>query len=94
MSTDFELLCADGRRAALSDWESCNLGVIPPNTIMTRPVLMSRVYDFLMKSQVSLCDQTVTIFYVLIIIRTLFFFFNLCLPLAYTGIGKTTIKLF
>ncbi|XP_011492899.2 melanotransferrin isoform X1 [Oryzias latipes] len=50
-SSDFELLCGDGRRATLSDWESCNLGVIPPNTIMTRPVLAARVYDLLMKSQ-------------------------------------------
>uniref|UniRef100_H2N079 Saxiphilin n=1 Tax=Oryzias latipes TaxID=8090 RepID=H2N079_ORYLA len=55
-SSDFELLCGDGRRATLSDWESCNLGVIPPNTIMTRPVLAARVYDLLMKSQVrSVC---------------------------------------
>lgn len=51
--SDFELLCVDGHRAALSEWESCNLGAIPPNSIMTRPVLTSRVYDFLMKSQVS-----------------------------------------
>lgn len=51
--SDFELLCADGHRAALSEWESCNLGVVPPNSIMTRPVLTARVYDFLMKSQVS-----------------------------------------
>ncbi|XP_027134800.1 saxiphilin-like [Larimichthys crocea] len=53
-SSDFELLCGDGRRAPLSEWESCNLGVIPPNTIMTRPVLTARVYDFLMKSQETL----------------------------------------
>ncbi|XP_072238174.1 saxiphilin-like isoform X2 [Leuresthes tenuis] len=52
--SDFELLCGDGRRAPLSEWESCNLGVIPPNTIMTRPVLAARVYDFLMKSQETL----------------------------------------
>ncbi|XP_014897919.1 saxiphilin-like isoform X1 [Poecilia latipinna] len=52
--SDFELLCADGHRAALSEWESCNLGVVPPNSIMTRPVLTSRVYDFLMKSQETL----------------------------------------
>uniref|UniRef100_A0A671XNN0 Serotransferrin n=1 Tax=Sparus aurata TaxID=8175 RepID=A0A671XNN0_SPAAU len=52
-SSDFELMCGDGRRAPLSEWESCNLGVIPPNTIMTRPVLTARVYDFLMKSQVT-----------------------------------------
>ncbi|KAM4740554.1 saxiphilin-like [Anableps anableps] len=52
--SDFELLCAGGHRAALSDWESCNLGLVPPNSIMTRPVLTSRVYDFLMKSQETL----------------------------------------
>uniref|UniRef100_A0A3Q3XS72 Serotransferrin n=1 Tax=Mola mola TaxID=94237 RepID=A0A3Q3XS72_MOLML len=52
-SADFELLCADGRRAPLSEWESCNIGLIPPNTVMTRPVLTARVYDFLMKSQVT-----------------------------------------
>ncbi|KAM3622028.1 uncharacterized protein V6R79_019332 [Siganus canaliculatus] len=51
---DFELLCSDGRRAPLSEWENCNLGVIPPNTVMTRPVLTARVYDFLMKSQETL----------------------------------------
>lgn len=56
MAADFELLCSDGRRSPLSEWESCNLGAIPPNTIMTRPVLRARVYDFLMKSQVSSCD--------------------------------------
>ncbi|KAJ3602027.1 hypothetical protein NHX12_029787 [Muraenolepis orangiensis] len=54
LSSDFELLCPDGGRAPLSDWESCNLGVIPPNTVMTRPVLAARVYDFLMKSKETL----------------------------------------
>ncbi|KAM9814176.1 saxiphilin-like [Neosynchiropus ocellatus] len=53
-SSDFELLCADGSRASLSSWQTCNLGVIPPNTVMTRPVLTARVYDFLMKSQETL----------------------------------------
>lgn len=53
-SSDFELLCADGRRAPLSEWQNCNLGVVPPNAVMTRPVLTARVYDFLMKSQVRL----------------------------------------
>ncbi|XP_056885941.1 saxiphilin-like isoform X2 [Takifugu flavidus] len=57
IAADFELLCADGRRAPLSEWESCNLGVIPPNTIMTRPVLTARVYDFLMKSQETLASN-------------------------------------
>ncbi|KAL0978161.1 hypothetical protein UPYG_G00166880 [Umbra pygmaea] len=51
LSGEFELLCVDGRREPLSEWESCNLGDIPPNIVMTRPVLTSRVYDFLMKSQ-------------------------------------------
>ncbi|KAM9409815.1 saxiphilin-like [Pholidichthys leucotaenia] len=54
VSSDFELLCADGQRAPLSEWERCNLGVIPPNTIMTRPVLTARIYDFLIKSQDTL----------------------------------------
>lgn len=58
LSWDFELLCGDGRREPLSEWENCNLGAIPPNIIMTRPVLTSRVYDFLMKSQVRLKSQT------------------------------------
>ncbi|XP_072308503.1 saxiphilin-like isoform X1 [Eucyclogobius newberryi] len=53
-SADFELLCAEGHRAPLSEWETCNLGIIPPNTVMTRPVLTARVYDFLMKSQEAL----------------------------------------
>ncbi|XP_062272256.1 saxiphilin-like [Scomber scombrus] len=61
-TSDFELLCGDGRRAPLSEWESCNLGVIPPNTIMTRPVLTTRVYDFLMKSQETLAANPNTEF--------------------------------
>ncbi|KAJ8263134.1 hypothetical protein COCON_G00155910 [Conger conger] len=54
LAWDFELLCPDGRRASLSQWESCHLGAIPPNLIMTRPILTARVYDFLMKSQETL----------------------------------------
>ncbi|XP_030632456.1 saxiphilin-like [Chanos chanos] len=54
VASDFELLCGDGRRAPLADWKSCNLGAIPPNVVMTRPVLTARVYDFLMKSQETL----------------------------------------
>lgn len=53
VSRDFELLCADGQRASLTEWKNCNLGAIPPNIVMTRPVLAARIYDFLMKSQVS-----------------------------------------
>ncbi|KFQ14136.1 Serotransferrin-B, partial [Leptosomus discolor] len=51
---DFELLCPDGTRAAVTEWAACNLGPIPPNTVMTRPVSVTKIYDFLMKSQESL----------------------------------------
>uniref|UniRef100_A0A8C2TMX3 Transferrin-like domain-containing protein n=1 Tax=Coturnix japonica TaxID=93934 RepID=A0A8C2TMX3_COTJA len=37
-AADFELLCPDGTRAAVTEWAACNLGSIPPNTVMTRPV--------------------------------------------------------
>lgn len=46
---------------------------------MTRPVLTARVYDFLIKSQVSLCDHTVINFYVLIISK---FFFQSVFPIG------------
>lgn len=49
---DFELLCRDGTRAAVTEWAGCNLGPIPPSTVMTRPVTVTKIYDFLMKSQV------------------------------------------
>ncbi|XP_075290473.1 serotransferrin-2 isoform X2 [Opisthocomus hoazin] len=51
---DFELLCPDGTRAAVTEWAGCNLGPIPPSTVMTRPVTATKIYDFLMKSQESL----------------------------------------
>ncbi|KFP33368.1 Serotransferrin-B, partial [Colius striatus] len=51
---DFELLCADGGRAAVTEWAGCNLGPVPPGTIMTRPVTVSKIYEFLVKSQESL----------------------------------------
>ncbi|KFU95053.1 Serotransferrin-2, partial [Chaetura pelagica] len=51
---DFELLCPDGTRAAVTEWAGCNLGPIPPSTVMTRPVTVTKIYDFLMKSQASL----------------------------------------
>ncbi|NXS65550.1 TRFE2 protein, partial [Pandion haliaetus] len=51
---DFELLCRDGTRAAVTEWAGCNLGPIPPSTVMTRPVTVTKIYDFLMKSQESL----------------------------------------
>ncbi|KFP07815.1 Serotransferrin-B, partial [Calypte anna] len=52
--TDFELLCPDGTRAAVTEWVGCNLGPIPPSTVMTRPVTVTKIHDFLMKSQESL----------------------------------------
>ncbi|NXG34968.1 TRFE2 protein, partial [Dromaius novaehollandiae] len=51
--SDFELLCPDGTRAAVTEWAGCNLGPIPPSTVMTRPVTTTKIYDFLMKSQES-----------------------------------------
>ncbi|XP_075424548.1 serotransferrin-1-like isoform X1 [Ascaphus truei] len=49
--SDFELLCPDGGRAALADWNRCNLGAVPPSVVMTRPVITAKIYDFLVKSQ-------------------------------------------
>ncbi|XP_075071424.1 serotransferrin-1-like isoform X2 [Mixophyes fleayi] len=49
--SDFELLCPNGERFPLTEWSSCNLGVIPPNVVMTRPVIAAKIYDFLKKSQ-------------------------------------------
>ncbi|XP_064322436.1 melanotransferrin isoform X2 [Phalacrocorax carbo] len=51
---DFDLLCPDGTRAAVTEWPGCNLGAIPPSAVMTRPVTVTKIYDFLMKSQESL----------------------------------------
>ncbi|NXI20479.1 TRFE2 protein, partial [Irena cyanogastra] len=51
---DFELLCPDGTRAAVTEWAGCNLGSIPPSTVMTRPVTVTKISDFLLKSQESL----------------------------------------
>ncbi|KAL2298574.1 hypothetical protein Nmel_015576, partial [Mimus melanotis] len=51
---DFELLCPDGTRAAVTEWAGCNLGPIPPSAVMTRPVSVTKISDFLLKSQESL----------------------------------------
>ncbi|XP_048819697.1 melanotransferrin-like isoform X1 [Lagopus muta] len=50
-AVDFELLCPDGTRAAVTEWAGCNLGPVPPSTVMTRPVTVTKIHDFLMKSQ-------------------------------------------
>ncbi|KAG8455832.1 hypothetical protein GDO86_001869, partial [Hymenochirus boettgeri] len=59
---DFELLCPDGERAPLTDWHSCNLGTVPPNVVMTRPIATAKIYDFILKSQDSLKPEKGTNF--------------------------------
>ncbi|NXT72125.1 TRFE2 protein, partial [Chaetops frenatus] len=54
---DFELLCLDGTRAAVTEWAGCNLGPIPPSTVMTRPVTVTKISDFLLKAQESLGSE-------------------------------------
>ncbi|XP_056386626.1 saxiphilin-like isoform X3 [Hyla sarda] len=49
--SDFELLCQNGEKVPLTEWKHCNLGVIPPSIVMTRPVITAKIYEFLMKSQ-------------------------------------------
>jgi len=34
-SDDYELLCNDGTRKDIDDWENCNLGKLPPNAVVT-----------------------------------------------------------
>ncbi|NXB76562.1 TRFE2 protein, partial [Donacobius atricapilla] len=51
---DFELVCLDGTRAAVTEWAGCNLGPIPPSTVMARPVTVTKISDFLLQSQESL----------------------------------------
>ncbi|PAA68741.1 hypothetical protein BOX15_Mlig014692g1 [Macrostomum lignano] len=34
-SNDYEILCADGSRREVQDWQDCNLGRIPGNTLVT-----------------------------------------------------------
>ncbi|XP_075710155.1 serotransferrin-like isoform X1 [Rhinoderma darwinii] len=49
--SDFELLCPNGERVPVTEWKNCNLGVIPPSIVMTRPVITAKIYELLMKSQ-------------------------------------------
>ncbi|KAG8146436.1 hypothetical protein E2320_012774 [Naja naja] len=50
---DFGLICPDGSRAAITAWRTCNLGSVPPSVVVTRPVTVTKVQDFLAKSQES-----------------------------------------
>ncbi|XP_054851717.1 melanotransferrin-like [Eublepharis macularius] len=61
-ASDFELLCLDGHRAALEDWKACNLGPVPPNIVVTRPVTIRKVNDFLRQSQVPSLGSTFQLF--------------------------------
>uniref|UniRef100_A0A671QRX7 Serotransferrin n=1 Tax=Sinocyclocheilus anshuiensis TaxID=1608454 RepID=A0A671QRX7_9TELE len=56
LAWDFELLCGDGSRSPLTEWKTCNLGAIPPNIVMTHPVLTARIYD-LLKSQETIAAR-------------------------------------
>ncbi|XP_015684333.2 melanotransferrin-like [Protobothrops mucrosquamatus] len=59
---DFELLCPDGSRAAITAWRTCNLGCVPPSVVVTRPVTVTKVHDFLAKSQESIKNSHFQLF--------------------------------
>ncbi|KAK9391435.1 melanotransferrin-like [Crotalus adamanteus] len=59
---DFELLCPDGSRAAITAWRTCNLGCVPPSIVVTRPVTVTKVHDFLAKSQESIKNSHFQLF--------------------------------
>ncbi|XP_015270876.1 PREDICTED: ovotransferrin-like [Gekko japonicus] len=47
-SEDFELLCRNGDRRPISEYENCNLGAAPPHGVVTRPdkaAVVSRMLD-------------------------------------------------
>ncbi|XP_028565911.2 ovotransferrin-like isoform X2 [Podarcis muralis] len=60
--SDLELLCLDGSRANVTEWKVCNLGLVPPNVVVTRPVTVAKVYDFLVKSQEQSVGLTFQLF--------------------------------
>ncbi|XP_015272164.1 PREDICTED: melanotransferrin-like [Gekko japonicus] len=60
--SDFELLCPDGHRAAIEDWKACNLGLVPPNIVVTRSMAVSKVNDFLRQSQEPSLGSTFQLF--------------------------------
>lgn len=45
IKSDFELLCRDGSRAPVNEYKTCNLGIIPPNAIVTRGDTPFRLID-------------------------------------------------
>ena len=46
-SDDYELLCNDGTRKDIDDYEICNLGELPPNAVVTAGQLLDIVCSLL-----------------------------------------------
>ncbi|XP_014663628.1 PREDICTED: melanotransferrin-like [Priapulus caudatus] len=59
---DFELLCEDGRRQPLGNYESCNWGTVPSNAVMTlsakTPAEVAEYKNLLMQVQARFRPQT------------------------------------
>lgn len=34
-SDDYEIMCKDGRRTAIDNWEKCYIGTVPSNAVVT-----------------------------------------------------------
>jgi len=52
-SDDYELLCNDGTRKDIDDWEHCNLGKLPPNAVVTAGLLETKVKEFMTKGRIA-----------------------------------------
>lgn len=51
---DFQLLCQDGSRAAVSEWRTCHLARVPAHAVITRQdVEGSLIFEVLDQGQVS-----------------------------------------
>ncbi|XP_073438903.1 serotransferrin-1-like isoform X4 [Dendrobates tinctorius] len=61
--SEFELLCPNGEKVPLTEFKRCNLGVIPPSIVMTRPIITAKIYEFLMKSQEHLGSSKDSMFH-------------------------------